>query len=320
MENDQKWVTDFSFEEWLPKFELDSEHALCTSYLGPDHLCFTELLRRKAQVYHAEDLHHHVLSDVMVFGWGEGPNRDGTKVGGLPYLLKTDSWPQSKESGRSLDFICQLRFKESTDILGPLPGDILLVFCDMSTQWGDETEWYFQWADLGQPDSELVTIHDLPTEDRVKNSKVPTCYGVRVRYSDFACAGLVESILEALLDIPRFKESFEDETWTQILNSVRGWAAQMCCLKIGGIPHWERPVEALVQKKNMGQFLATIPPMYSPIDFLDDELLRASWINGKYLKSLDFDFLLPWYYEGSFHLFLNDENEVEARFASLTPW
>lgn len=141
----------FSLEEWLPKFSLDSKDGSDPSFLGPDHICLAELLRREVGVYSSPATLDPVESDVFVLGYGEGPGRCITKIGGLPYMRKDCPWPISKETGRPLSFICQFRFSESVDIVGELPGDVLLVFCYKLGY----PEWYFMWCKLGIDERDL---------------------------------------------------------------------------------------------------------------------------------------------------------------------
>src|SRR6266550_2263549 len=66
-------------------------------------------------------------TDVVVWARGEPANRAATKVGGLPYWRESRPWPVSSEN-EPLEFIAQICFADSGDILGSLPDDMLLVF------------------------------------------------------------------------------------------------------------------------------------------------------------------------------------------------
>jgi hypothetical protein len=92
-----------------------------------------------------------VPADVFVFGMGEPPRPDCTQVGGKPYWPADRIWP-ADEHGSPYRFLAQINFADSTDLVGPLPGDLLLIFT------GEEDDWYwepmrvhFEWVPLGAP-------------------------------------------------------------------------------------------------------------------------------------------------------------------------
>lgn len=64
--------------------------------------------------------------DVFVWGRGEGPRRDATKYGGLPYWPKSKPWPERDGEPRS--FLGQLRVAGSRDLFPDALGDVALVF------------------------------------------------------------------------------------------------------------------------------------------------------------------------------------------------
>lgn len=149
------------------------------SIVGPmDLVClehWRELLR--AQM----DLGPHVPTDTFVFAKGEPPRRDVTKIGGLPYRPAGLAWPRSPE-GAPMTFVAQYRFRESQDLVGALPGDMLLVFMEELTRpvSTDREEYaHFEWYPLGI--SDLISEQDVvsPWLGFVK------CYGVRHRTVDY---------------------------------------------------------------------------------------------------------------------------------------
>src|SRR5205823_5036132 len=120
-------------ERWIAMFPLDKEikrlpwpFELNCSICGPSDLAIVEQLRRAADSVHS--LGVRVPNDIFIFAHGEPKRRDVTKIGGLPYRPAHLPWPKTTESG-PMTFLAQYRFTESTDIVGQLPGDILLVFC-----------------------------------------------------------------------------------------------------------------------------------------------------------------------------------------------
>ncbi|HEY1066750.1 MAG TPA: DUF1963 domain-containing protein [Pirellulales bacterium] len=110
--------------------------------------------------------------DAFVLGLGEPSRRDVTKINGLPYRPRTQPWPHF--AGSPMQFFAQIRLRESRDWLpGPLPGDLLLLFADLSEDQGFEVE--FEWQNLGIAD--LPSAADIPTPE----VKFLTAYGVRHR-------------------------------------------------------------------------------------------------------------------------------------------
>lgn len=71
-----------------------------------------------------------------------------------------------------MTFLGQIRFAESQDLVGPTPGDVLLVFVDQ--EWFEEVT--FEWQTLGHED--LVTAADVPVPP---SWEFVTCYGNRYR-------------------------------------------------------------------------------------------------------------------------------------------
>ena len=280
------------------------------SFLGPDHICLAELLRREVETTWSLDAARRHCCDVFVLGYGEGPTRCGTKVGGLPYLSKSNQWPVSSRTGRPLAFVCQFRLAESIDLVGVLPGDVLLVFCDLT----NGSEWHFEWSKLGSDTKDLVSIHDVPTGEHLD---VPTCYGVRVRYFDYEEEFVAGAMYKTLMRRRRFRQMFSEtdgEAIIEALAFVRAWACQLCVLKVGGIPYWANPIEALVKKSNLGRFIAMIPPINPPPVLSRKD--KVYWMNGVNIHN---DASLLWPPEGCIHLYLSDESSVEARFVSLEP-
>ena len=92
-----------------------------------------------------------VPTDVFVFGKGEAPRRDGTKVGGLPYWPIDRPWP-TNEAGISYHFLAQFNFADSRDLLAGLPGDVLLLLVQPGDDWLYEPDRIrFEWLPLGVP-------------------------------------------------------------------------------------------------------------------------------------------------------------------------
>lgn len=102
-------------------------------------------------------------TDIFVFAEGEAPRREVTKAGGLPYRSAGRPWPHAP-SGRPMTFVTQFCFADSFDLVGPLPGDILLVFVDKeSFGRASDDSVILEWVNLGEPN--LVEQADIPVTD-----------------------------------------------------------------------------------------------------------------------------------------------------------
>jgi hypothetical protein len=90
-----------------------------------------------------------VPTDVFVFGKGEAPRRDGTKVGGIPYWPADRPWPRTP-TGAPYHFLAQFNFADSRDLFSDLPGDVLLILVHGSEEWFWELEQIrFEWLPSG---------------------------------------------------------------------------------------------------------------------------------------------------------------------------
>jgi hypothetical protein len=84
-----------------------------------------------------------------VFGKGEGPRRECTKVGGLPYWPAGRPWPKDG-NGAPYRYLAQFNFADSRDLVAELPGDVLLLFVPEGNDWLFEPDCiHFEWLPLG---------------------------------------------------------------------------------------------------------------------------------------------------------------------------
>ncbi len=87
--------------------------------------------------------------DAFVFGKGESPRPDGTKVGGKPYWPANRPWPSNRE-GLPCLFLAQFNFADSRDLFPNLPGDVLLLLAEDAESYLWEPEGLrFEWLPLG---------------------------------------------------------------------------------------------------------------------------------------------------------------------------
>jgi hypothetical protein len=189
---------------------------------SPGDLALAEQLRREA---FAGQQIQGIPTDIFVFGRGEPKHREATKLGGLPYWPASQDWPCSAE-GRPLAFIGQICFADSRDIVGKLPGDVLLIFGprDSENLGPDESELKFFWREMG--DSDLIGPGGMPQCELV----LPPLYGVICRTLDYPGAGPL---------FGRYRKA-------ELLASLEG-------TKIGGLPRWIQEPESLP-----GRFLCAL--------------------------------------------------------------
>jgi len=115
--------------------------------VGPGSLAINEQLRAEAFAgsrYRGS----RIATDVFVWARGEAPNPVMTKIGGVPYRPRSLSWPRDSE-GKRIRFIAQLCFADSRDIVGDLPGDVLLIFGDDDALLVEPKRLVFEWSNLG---------------------------------------------------------------------------------------------------------------------------------------------------------------------------
>jgi hypothetical protein len=227
-----------NLEEWIPHFPIETlkkRGYRSIVYSDIEHICLVDQVRPIVIGGNGGSLQQWPM-DMLVLARGDPEARDVSKFGGLPYRPRDLSWPVSPESGKPMTFVAQLRFTESFDILGPLPGDVLLVFFEELHKYSPT---HFEWHNLGMSDSDLVTASEVPATWITPSTagKIPEYYGVRCRYSDIVDDGVIDALWECLLEQrPKGKWSFPEweECETERRNALRAWLCQLCCFKIGG--------------------------------------------------------------------------------------
>src|SRR5262249_19088597 len=122
------------------------------------------------------------FTDAFLFVRGEPAIPFVTKVGGVPYRAAEVPWPAG-EDGRPMTFLAQFCFSGSTDLVGELPGDVLLVFARddqayFSSIFGDDDGLRFEWYPLG--------LQDFCAPSQVPDTpwKLLPCTGVAQRTSE----------------------------------------------------------------------------------------------------------------------------------------
>jgi len=150
-------------------------------------------------------------TDVFVFGHGVPKDRHVTKISGLPYWPKARAWPAAADDS-PYQFLAQFCFLDSRDLVGKIPGDLLLLFVPQG-----EEDWLWE---LDRVRFEWLTVGDEPLIGSLPKEIEPYCrsewYGVLHRTHDYP--GMAEQARKLSVDQPYN---------LPILNGT----------KIGGIPH-----------------------------------------------------------------------------------
>jgi hypothetical protein len=147
----------FNFEEWLPRLPLEPERGRFSGKIvtSPCHICNNEHLRRDA--HDQFEWGPAVPVDIFVMADGEPTDRHVTKIGGLPYRPATMPWPTA-EDGTAMSFLAQIDFSDSRDLVGELPGDVLLVFTPNDKKHVETL--HFEWQPLDMKD--LISFERVP--------------------------------------------------------------------------------------------------------------------------------------------------------------
>jgi hypothetical protein len=125
------------------------------------------------------------VADLMKAAAGEPPDRFATKLGGLPYRPSSIPWPRHA-SGEPMVFLGQICFADSLDVVGELPGDVLLIFTHDEHDHTSGGNLHYEWYPLGLDG--LIAATDVPDT----RWKVYPCYMHLVR-SEEESDGLISA-------------------------------------------------------------------------------------------------------------------------------
>ena len=186
----------FNIDEWLPRFPLRPEYDRFSGMFvaSPSQICNNEQLRQAAQDQY--DWGPAVPVDVFIMADGEPQDRHVTKVGGLPYRPANLAWP-CEADGSPLTFLAQFDFTDSLDIVGDIPGEVLLVFTPDSNEDGPIESLHFEWQPLGMTD--LISAEDVPTQ----KWRFKPYYGYCHRTVSYPEARRTAEAKDQIPDVPR---------------------------------------------------------------------------------------------------------------------
>jgi hypothetical protein len=172
---------EFNIDEWLPRFPLPNPpqygYYQAAGIASPGNLCINEQLRDCLSDQY--DWGPAEPVDIFVMAEGEPSERHVTKIGGVPYRPAGLAWPTGLD-GKNAVFLAQFCFADSHDIVGDLPGKVLLVFGLLPPegyQYCEEV--LFEWYPLEL--KELIRPSDVPSQPW----KFEPCFGYRYRGKSF---------------------------------------------------------------------------------------------------------------------------------------
>jgi hypothetical protein len=245
------------------------------------------------------DLGPSCPTDKFVMGLGEAPHRYLTKVNGLPYRPRDRPWPLDEE-GRPYIFLLQYCFADSRDLVGELPGDVLLVF--VRPWWSAfiggimpktpmrKGDLLFEWYPLG--------LSDLVTNPLPAPYLFPTGYGVRHRSCDYTDEARAIDVMRRFVP----DSSLPDDEFREVtLRSLVCWPP----LKIGGAPFWWNEPQGDSPGIFLGGFdeIGMVPgEPYPWVNHPDPYPIQKQLDNETYFK---FEMI------ESLNFFLRDDGEVQ---------
>lgn len=233
--------------------------------------------------------------DLFLFGIGEPPVREATKVGGLPYRPARKKWPLRRD-GVPMTFLAQFCFAESRDIAGTLPGDVLLVFIrEHDLYWPDDSEqeplFQFEWYDLGL--THLIAENAVPPPEWT----FVKCFGYRFRTEAWLTDLARDSVAKVV-------DAAIDDRYRYMVTSTASDICSIDGVKIGGVPVWYcPPVEA---PQPLGRFLCSLTSIVPPMES------EYRWVNRPY-SSTEPDYekdILMWRDGEVINFFIDEENEI----------
>lgn len=143
-------------EELLSGYPLNERYFYENTVISPMDIVQRERLLK--QILPDLDIGNPVQVDSLIFAYGEPEERHVTKIGGLPYWSKEKPWPIDS-NGVKMEFMAQINFCNSLDIIPKIPSTLLSVF--ISGDGDSINEYKFEWQTVN-PATELIDQSYLP--------------------------------------------------------------------------------------------------------------------------------------------------------------
>ncbi len=150
--------------------------------IGPRDACMLVRLRQLIRKHVC--FGRPVPSDVFLLGIGEPPSRDWTKIGGLPFWPYDRPWPHG-DTQEPLPFLAQFDFRDSLDIVGKLPAELLLLFGDKDHPETIVAKWQ-----SSRCETRLIDRDQMPIEP-----VTPCFYGTRWRTESYPDASWPDELI-----------------------------------------------------------------------------------------------------------------------------
>lgn len=224
----------FDLEQWKQRYPKPGDHrSTCErswwSHMpasSPGDIVHNEIVRRRIWPNLAQ--YPHTPCDLVVWAWAAGDDPMRTRIGGVPFMDQSAPWPEDDE-GRPMGFVSQINFEDSLDLVGKLPGKILLFFCRIMTSGSDV---YLNYSE--SYDSYRFIWVDPRTVRRPRTKVVSNpldlwpLHGVLHRTFDVPKLdrNTRENAREDLSKDPLYQNAWPPAIW---------WGT-----KIGGVPYWEQ--------------------------------------------------------------------------------
>lgn len=245
---------DLVVDEWIRQFPLETidpaEHR-GRVVVGPVRLAIVEQLRQRLPLN--KDL-VRLPCDLFVLTFGSPPLPFLTKIGGVPYRARGQPWPL--KDGRPLKFVSQFCFCDSRDIVGELPGDVLLLFCDPTADPFHEAKAFFsfEWQWISIAETELMI--DVPRGLVVDM----TCFGSKYRGVDYLDASKVTESAQHFY--PSLRDSHPFSTSLVGISRYLG-------IKIGGLPYRESVYNVAPGRRQIALLSTIVPEVEMPYPYLN---------------------------------------------------
>jgi hypothetical protein len=218
--------------------------------------------------------------DVFVFGFGEPKEPGLTKAGGLPYWPAQRPWPRTTD-GQPLDFLAQINFSDSKDLVGELPGQLLVVFTRPEECWfNEEGAVHFEWV-------------------KVRDQSLLTCEEYEPYRTEFTPCHALYGVIYRTFDYPASVPSEEE-----VNNGADIRLPLIHATKIGGCPFFIQPDE-----RYNGKFLCQLASIQPACD------VPFPWVNRKkQYRVEEWPPEITWCDMGSLYVFLLSDGSLEYRF------
>lgn len=251
---------------------------------SPSDLVGWEILRQR----HGIAAPDAIPCDLFMWGTGDAPDQRLTRVGGTPWLPKNEPWPEI--DGVVPSFLCQFDFRDSTDLVVELPGDLLLVFVaeEDTMLYGDTSRMRFLW--VSATETEVIDAAEAPQPTHPFEHVC--AWGVRHRSVD------VPSCWDRAYEIPE-----DDEGCGRLSALPVLWGT-----KIGGVPYHSQENLDAAPADYLCQLVSIQPSSDTPWPWADQETPLTSGFDGDGMHGARNNLMIG--DMGELTLYLHDDGSV----------